>query len=318
MRIALFAAAAVSSCVFVGCPAVSAEGEGEGEGDASEGEGEGEGGVDVGSFFAGVSGLWSGPATRTPLGDFPTMSMDLRAAADGRSLFSRADLDDDNALRFAFDVEDLDGDGTGTLVFRNGGFFLGLLRDSRTRLLDVSDSGTRWHFCSVDRGCDYIDAVWTVDADSLRLDASVLGAIHVVWDASQDEDRALPADFSPTTSSSDLPLPTLSTLTTTVRFPATDAEADVWVFLSTTPCGTTFSCTVARQKKIRVDAGATEAVVVIDQLHAGDYLVNALLDRNSNLETALRPDRGDGVASPDAAAAVDGADATAVTIVFTL
>ena len=39
-----------------------------------------------------LAGLWSGPATMTPLGTFPLMNMDLRAAS-GQVLFARADLD---------------------------------------------------------------------------------------------------------------------------------------------------------------------------------------------------------------------------------
>jgi hypothetical protein len=303
----------VVSC-FCGCGVVGASGDAAGEG---EGEGEGKGsvvvGADVDAFFAGVAGLWSGPATRTPLGDFPTMAMDLRPV-DGRALFSRADLDDENALRFAFDVEDLD-DGP-TLVFRNGGFFLGVLRDSRTRLLDVDDG--RYHFCSVDRGCDYIDAVWTVGGDELRLDANVLGALHVVWDAGKDEDRAL-GEFTASVVAADQPLPVLSALSVAVSFPAVDDDADVWVFLSTSTCGTSFTCAVARQKKAAVAAGADHAVVVVDQLHPGDYFLNVLLDRDQDLEETLAPSRGDGVAAPDGAVSVDddAVDASA-RVVFTL
>ena len=83
-----------------------------------------------------LAGLWSGPATMTPLGTFKRMNMDLRAAS-GQVLFARADLDVFNSLRFAFEVEA--PGGAPTLVYRNGGYFLGLLRDSRTALVEQGD-----------------------------------------------------------------------------------------------------------------------------------------------------------------------------------
>ncbi len=43
-----------------------------------------------------------------------------------------------------------------------------------------------------------------------------------------------------------------------------------------------------------------------------------MLDRNQNFEVALRPDRGDGVAAPDAVVVVDGDVDVDATIVFTL
>jgi len=89
--------------------------------------------------------------------------------------------------------------------------------------------------------------------------------------------------------------------------------------LSTTPCGPTFACTAARQKKVAVDVGATSATVVIDQLHPGDYVINVLLDRDRNLAETLFPATGDGVAAPDGTVSVVGAEVnTAKAIVFTL
>ena len=90
-----------------------------------------------------LAGLWTGPATMTPLGTFARMNMDLRAAS-AQVLFSRADLDEMNNLRFAFELEAPDGETT--LVYRNGGYFLGLLRDSRTRL--VEHTADSYRFCS--------------------------------------------------------------------------------------------------------------------------------------------------------------------------
>ncbi len=195
------------------------------------------------AFFAGISGLWTGPASRTPLGDFPLLNMDVRDV-DGRTLFARTDLDADNSLRFSFEVEDA-GDAP-ALVFRNGGYFQGLLRDSRTSLR--ARDGDSWRFCAVDRGCDYIDATFALDGDELTLQVDVNGAQHLTWAAHRAEERPLP-DGYPEDGTPVAPgdFPPLSSLDVDVGFSALDADADVWVFLSTTPCGTTFSCTAARQ-----------------------------------------------------------------------
>ena len=77
---------ALIALVATACHDPGREGEGEGVG-VGEGEGEGDGAGDVGDFFQGVSGLWSGPANETPLGNFPLLNMDVRDV-DGRTLFA--------------------------------------------------------------------------------------------------------------------------------------------------------------------------------------------------------------------------------------
>ena len=88
--------------------------------------------ADPAEFFTEIAGLWVAPVTSwTSAGSFPTMNMDVRAASEG-VLFSRVDLDEDNGLRFAFAIEDHGCQPQ--LTYRNGGYFLGFLRDTRTVL----------------------------------------------------------------------------------------------------------------------------------------------------------------------------------------
>ncbi|HEY4221683.1 MAG TPA: hypothetical protein VGO62_10075 [Myxococcota bacterium] len=287
-------------------PSSQQNGEGEGEGALSE--------TDAVAIFPQLVGLWTGPATQTPLGDFPVMNMDLRDT-DGTTLFSRTDLDAGNSLRFAFAIEDHNGP---LLVFRNGGLFQGILRDSRTGL--VGKSGNAWHFCSLERGCDYIDATWTLDGDEITLQANVLKAQHLTWTATRAETRDLPSTYpstlTPIEPSSDFP--PLATLALTVSYPALAADADVWVFLSTSSCGQTFACTISRQIRSDAASGGTTTVASFDQLHPGSYDVNVLLDRDRNFITTLRPGSGDGVAIPDQPIDVDGAATGSSSIVFTI
>jgi hypothetical protein len=299
MRLFVAAIAALTSfaCVPDPPPAHEGEGEGEGEGDVA----------DVGAFFTGVSGLWSGPANETPLGNFPLLNMDVRDV-DGRTLFARTDLDDANSLRFSFELEDA-GDGP-QLVFRNGGLFQGILRDSRTNLRDRD--GTSWHFCSIDRGCDYIDATWILDGDDATLQVNVQRAQHLTWLAHRAEERTLATGY-PVDHTAVVPgdFPPMSALDVNVTFRALDADADVWVFLSTTACGPTFSCTISRQISAAAAAGSSSASLHFDQLHPGSYKLNVLLDRDRNLASSLGPSTGDGVALPDKNLDVDGPTATA-------
>jgi hypothetical protein len=61
-------------------------------------------------------------------------------------------------------------------------------------------------------------------------------------------------------------------------------------------------------------AGATEVELTIVQIHAGDYRVNAILDRNANLGAALLPDSGDAVALPDAPLTIASSGETEATV----
>lgn len=264
-----------------------------------------------------LAGLWTGPATGTPLGDFPLLNMDLRAATD-HVLFSRADLDERNSLRFAFSVEDHDGP---VLVFRNGGSFQGLLRDSRTRL--VGAAGEELRFCALDaRGCDYIDARFGFAAGGLTLDVKVKGAGHLRWLATRSEPRDLPrpfpADARPISTGDD-PFPPLPALRTTVTWAAPlPRDATVYVLLSQNDC-TVASCAVARSIGVVATKGAQQAVVLQEQVHPGDYKALVVLDRNGNLAATLRPDSGDGVSLPNQPVSVVRGEATmAARIVYDL
>jgi hypothetical protein len=259
-----------------------------------------------------LAGLWSGPATMTPLGTFPLMNMDLRAAS-GQVLFSRADLDALNSLRFAFEVEA--PGGTPTLVYRNGGYFLGLLRDSRTAL--VEQGGDSWRFCSTGaQGCDYIDARWTFSgADALVFDVKVKGKQHVYWEAIRKEPRGLPEPFPVdlTPLASDAEFPPMPSLKIDVGWaPALPQDGEVWAIVTTEDCDLQFKCTSSRSLRAQVAAGATSGSLTIDQIHPGPYKLNVILDRNANLASTLYPDAGDGISSPNQAITVDPTGQTAV------
>lgn len=258
-------------------------------------------GVDAGvagvAFFSKLSGLWSGPATMTPLGDFPVMSVDLRGVGDG-FLFGQADVDALNTLRFGFSIETYEGKDV--LAYRNGGFFQGVLRDTRTKLIESDDAMGRYRFCSVDRGCAYLDARFTfATADQLTFDVKVRGNQHVWWSATRVEPRALPSPYPATLASQgdgSAPWPTMGALSLTVRW-ATPlaAEADVWAVLTTTPCFPTFQCKASRNLKLRAPAGATSVVVRIPTVHAGAYKVTTVVDRDLNFATTRAPTTGDSV-----------------------
>ena len=244
-------------------------------------------------------GLWSGAATQTPLGDFPRMNMDLRPV-DGEVLFARADLDADNSLRFAFSVETQGGEEV--LVFRNGGQFMGLDRDTRTVFVERSEGV--WRFCALERGCEYVEARWTFDGDdAVEMDVDVLGATHVQWRARRVEAREAPGEFPPegSTGEGEVPFPEMAQLDVSLSWDDPVEEgAAVWVFLSTTGCGFTGrDCEVSRQIGGEVEAGATSATLSLPQLHEGAYVVNALLDRNGDFEDNLFPDSADQISFPD-------------------
>jgi hypothetical protein len=248
-------------------------------------------------FFSKLSGLWSGPATMTRLGDFPVMLVDLRGVSDG-FLFGQTDLDSMNTLRFGFSIETYDGKDV--VAYRNGGLFQGVLRDTRTKLIESDDAAGRYRFCSVDRGCPYLDARFTfTTSDQLTFDVKVRGQQHVWWSARRVETRTLPTPY-PTTLTSrgdgSAPWPTMGALSVTVRWPAPlTADADVWALLTTTACFPTFQCNASRSVKARVTAGATSTVVRIPTVHAGSYKVTTVVDRDVNFLATGAPSRGDSV-----------------------
>jgi hypothetical protein len=249
------------------------------------------------AFFSKLSGLWTGPATMTPLGEFPLMAVDFRGVGDG-FLFGQTDLDAMNTLRFGFSIETYVG--TDVLAYRNGGFFQGVLRDTRTTLIESDDAAGRYRFCSVDRGCTYLDARFTfATADQLTFDVKVRGNQHVFWSARRSEPRTLPTPNPATLGSrgdGSAQWPTMGALSLTVRWPvALTADADVWALLTTTPCFPTFQCNASRSVKVRVAVGATSAVVRIPTVHAGAYKVTTVVDRDVNFFTTRAPSRGDSV-----------------------
>ena len=75
--------------------------------------------------------------------------------------------------------------------------------------------------------------------------------------------------------------------------------ADVWVLLSTQPCPLMGFCDFSRSIRGTADVGATSLQLTIDQVHAGEYLGNAILDRDQNLEESLFPGDGDAVTLPN-------------------
>jgi hypothetical protein len=301
------------AALLAGCPGTSAP-LNDGGPAADAGGGDAGGGAAPGqAIFARMAGLWSGQAAQTPLGSFPEMSMDFRAE-DSNWLFGRVDLDAENNLRYGFAVEDIAGQAT--VVYRNGGFFQGVLRDLTTQLMDFDDDAGVYHFCAAEQtcmyvdggcieeqgGCGFVDALLTFQsATSLVMNAHVNGAEHLIWTATQATPEPLPAPFpSPSTAQpSDASWPTMPQLSVTVSWStALTAPTGVWVILSTMPCQT-FTCTPSRTLTTSAPAGATSATLLFDQIHAGSYDANAVLDIAGTFSTTLTPTTGDGVALPD-------------------
>ena len=249
------------------------------------------------TLLPALVGLWSGPGRQTPLGDFAVMNMDLRPA-DPYTLFARADLDAGNSLRFAFAIER--GEAGDVLVFRNGGYFQGVLRDTRAALVDAGPD--RFRFCASDRGCGYLEATWTLtDATHLILDVRVRGVQHLLWSARRMEERSAPSPF-PADSAAHredrAPFPPLPALAVAVDWSSSlTKEADVWVLLSRDGCGLT-GCAVSRSFMTTAAAGATGAALRLEQVHAGDYQVMAILDRDQSFRATLTANAGDGVTWP--------------------
>jgi hypothetical protein len=270
-----------------------------------------------------LAGLWSGPATQTPVGDFPLMNVDYRPAGE-RVLFGRTDLSAGNALRFAFSIETFDGKSV--LVYRNGGYFKGMLRDMRTKLVDFDEAAATYHFCHVDQGCDYIDARYTFDTpDHLIFDVQVKRGKHVLWQAQRKEARSLPSPFfvdQTSQGTGTAPFPPMPSLRATVSWQKPlVADADVWLLLSTTDCALGGGgCTISRSFMGTALAGATSTTLLLEQIHAGAYKANVVLDRNRNFATTLGPDTGDGVAIPNGTVTIAPLDetVTALSVVYDL
>ncbi|MEX1361777.1 MAG: hypothetical protein AB1Z98_01530 [Nannocystaceae bacterium] len=309
------------SLLLVGCPdADEPEGEPSTTADDATDTGEGTGstststssddGVDSTGELPGddaiellerLPGLWIAPVTSTTsVGDFPIMAMDMRPV-DDRTVFSRVDLDAGNNLRFAFTVETVDGQPT--LVFRNGGYFLGILRDTRSALVEHDADADSWRFCAIAGGCDYVEAQVQLGVDRLTLTAWVLGRPHMHWEGELAEERPLdgpfPYDDSP--GSTDDPFPPMPSLRATLSWtePLTEPTG-AWIILTTTDCGVVpGSCSPSRFLRAQAEVGASAVELVLDQIHAGQYRATAVLDRNGNLAGTLFPDAGDLVSLPN-------------------
>lgn len=270
------------------------------------------------ALFERLAGLWSGPATRTPLGDFSMMNVDFRPVG-AQFMFGRVDVDEDNALRFGFSLET---HGEEILTYRNGGYFLGLLRDDRTVLVEADDAAAVYRFCHVDRGCDYIDAVYDFEGeDRLVFDVMVLGMPHVYWDARRLSTTALPPGFTGrlvSQGTGDAPFPPMPDLRATVTWAAPLAEeAPIWLVLSAEAC-TPAGCDISRQIRTIAPAGATSAELLLAQVHAGEYRILAVVDRNQNLDRTFAPDSGDGVSLPTATVQIAPAGETTTSVPIVL
>ena len=144
---------------------------------------------------------------------------------------------------------------------------------------------------------------------------------HVIWAATREEARALPSPYpanDSATGSGDGDFPPMPSLDATVTFPATGADADVWLMLSTTACGFTFACTPVRTLRADAPLGATSATLRLEQLHAGPYFAIAVLDRDRNLASTLGPTSGDGISMIDREIEVAAEGATAASFAIAL
>ncbi len=332
------AALVLAAGPLTGCPA----GGKAGDGGASTGGGSAvaDAGIIAGTqIFGRMAGLWTGQAAQTPLGSFPEMNMDFRAA-DPNWLFGRVDLDDENSLRYGFAIEDVAGQAT--VVYRNGGYFQDVLRDLTTQLVDCDDDAGTYHFCAAQEtcmyidggcfeeqgGCSFVDALFTFSSPTqMVFNAHVNGAEHLIWTVTRAETRTIPSPFpsAPTPLPDDAGWPAMPQLLATVTWSSPLAAATpVWIILSDTPCGslgsTSFSCTPSRSISATAPAGATQVTVLFDQIHAGSYDAVALLDVAGTFATTLTPAPGDGVSDPSASVTVpaSGQGTATLPIVFYL
>lgn len=318
MRTALVLSMFLIAPISVGCGSPSSGGPADASVDAATTDG-----VHGLVLMTRLAGLWTGPATQTRLGDFPMMNVDFRGATE-HLLFGRVDLDGANSLRMAFDVETIDG--TDVLVFRNGGLFSGLSRDTRTVLVGADEAAGVYRFCATEAegGCGYTDATWTFTGEEhVVLFVQVRGMPHLRWAARRAEVRELPSPFPATNEpvgTGSEPFPPMPSLEVSVSWSTPlPAAADVWLILATTPCASG-TCVPSRWFRASAEAGATSAVLTLDQVHGGAYRGTAILDRDGNVASTLRPGPGDGVSVPDTAITVgaSGPSRSALAIVVDL
>ncbi len=96
-----------------------------------------------------------------------------------------------------------------------------------------------------------------------------------------------------------------------------EADGEVWVILSETPCDLQGSCYHSRSLRIAASAGSTSVTLNYDQIHSGAYRMNAILDRNGNMAETGFPDSGDGISAPNAMVSVsEGGGSSAVATIL--
>ena len=246
--------------------------------------------------------------TNTVLGDFPLVNMDFRPVGDS-VLFGRVDLDPNNALRFEF-VAEVQSGMRPSWCFATVGCSTGWFAMT-PEPCSWSRPATRYRFCAIQGGCDYVDATFELSsATQLSLNVLVKGQPHELGSAKRVEERTVPATFPAHTDlpgDEDFPPMPSGELHVTWATPVA-APTDVWVVLSTTSCIPTGSCQFSRWIKTSATAGATDATIRIDQLHGGAYSALAVVDANNDLASTLGPDAGDliSVISPQITVAPSG------------
>lgn len=154
-----------------------------------------------------LAGKWSGTNSNTPLGfDFP-MTVEFAPSDDG-FLFGKLQLDASNTVVWGISVETYAGKDV--LAYRNGGYLGGVLRDSRTTLVEHDSTRGYYRFCAVrergvaiEDGCKYIDARYTFDGpDKMLFEVFTRGTEgHVHWAATRQSAVALPTPFPATAQS---------------------------------------------------------------------------------------------------------------------
>jgi hypothetical protein len=147
-----------------------------------------------------IVGKWTGINSNTPIGiDFP-LTVDFAPSSDS-FMFGMFQLDAQNNVLWGFNVENYGGKDV--LAYRNGGYLLGLARDSRTELVEHDTARGYYRFCAAKEhgypvdGCNYIDARYTFTApDKMLFEVTTQsGKPHVHWEAARVETHMLPATF---------------------------------------------------------------------------------------------------------------------------
>jgi hypothetical protein len=154
-----------------------------------------------------LAGKWSGTNSNTPLGfDFP-MTVEFAPSGDSM-LFGMLTLDKDNTVVWGFNIETYDGQDV--LTYRNGGHLGGVLRDSRTKLVEHDTQRGYYRFCAVKEhgapvagGCEYIDARYSFSGpDKVLFEVfTQSGKDHVHWEATRQSTVTLPNPFPASTAS---------------------------------------------------------------------------------------------------------------------